>query len=399
MEEALGASETRLFKNPFASMCHVADPDVICVQPKALISTVGGGARVFSHYLAALRPRGIVKTQWASATLPSHSDEASKGLNLLLVPIPFKLRAENFRPYGKTPQGTPGFASSWRTFKVRQSWLNEYDPATEILKLIKKSRALGHEIHGIVLPELALNTVTYERLAELIGEKTTVEFIVSGCSKDCYGVDGNYVWCSRYKRNTKPSKKQYSIDFIQSKHHRWKMDGKQVKTYKLDKYLKTGFDWWEHINVGGRELNFAPFRSSSVFATLVCEDLARSEPCHEILRSVGPNLLFALLMDGPQIEPRWPARYASYLSEDPGIAVLTMTSKGLIELSNPDDTIHSIAHFRDANGNKCDISCPDESDAVLLRLHPEPKTISSIDGRSKQIVNWLLNETDPIIPL
>jgi len=33
---------------------------------------------------------------------------------------------------------------------------------------------------------------------------------------------------------------------------------------------------------------------------LVCEDLARPDPVANIVRAVGPNLVIALLMDGPQ---------------------------------------------------------------------------------------------------
>ena len=70
------------------------------------------------------------------------------------------------------------------------------------------------------------------------------------------------------------------------------------------------------------------FRRKSIFSALICEDLARSEPCHSAVRSVGPNLVFVLLMDGPQIASRWSARYATSLADDPGSAVLTLTSRG-----------------------------------------------------------------------
>ncbi len=62
---------------------------------------------------------------------------------------------------------------------------------------------------------------------------------------------------------------------------------------------------------------------------LVCEDLARLEPVGEVLRSVGPTLVVALLMDGPQLSGRWPGRYATVLADDPGCAVLTLTSIGM----------------------------------------------------------------------
>ena len=95
-------------------------------------------------------------------------------------------------------------------------------------------------------------------------------------------------------------------------------------------------------------------------------------------------------MDGPQFEQRWPSRYSSYLSEDPGIGVLTLTSKGLIRLSDSSVTDCCIAHFRDGFGHMESILCPMGSDAVILRLEPCPSEVESIDGRKKNIVNWCL---------
>ena len=397
VKRKLGASGRRQLPNSYPSMCQFADPDVVCVQPKSLVSSVGGGTRVFSHHLANLRARGLVRTQWASATYSSKKDD-SDDLNLLLVPMPYELSAENFKRYKNGSRKRPGATGSWRTFKVDQTWLRKLDPATHILQSIEQCESKGHDVHGVVLPELALNAEAYSRLSDQLADETNTEFLVSGCAQDCDGRDGNYVWCSRYDRD--PTRKEgFETVFIQSKHHRWKLDKGQIKRYGIGKSLSEDYDWWEHINVGGRELNFASFRSNSVFSTIICEDLARSEPCHEILRSVGPNLLFALLMDGPQIEKRWPPRYSSYLSEDPGIAVLTLTSRGLIHLSDPESQNACVAHFRDGSGKIELIECPADADAVLLRLKSKPDQVEAIDGRSKKIVSWRLHKEESQIPI
>ena len=68
---------------------------------------------------------------------------------------------------------------------------------------------------------------------------------------------------------------------------------------------------------------------------LICEDLARQDPVTEVIRAVGPNLVFALLMDGPQLRNRWASRYASVLAEDPGCSVLSLTSLGMSRRSRP----------------------------------------------------------------
>jgi hypothetical protein len=40
---------------------------------------------------------------------------------------------------------------------------------------------------------------------------------------------------------------------------------------------------------------------------------------------------------GPQLTSRWAARYASVLADDPGSAVLTLTSFGMAQRSRPHD--------------------------------------------------------------
>ena len=49
-------------------------------------------------------------------------------------------------------------------------------------------------------------------------------------------------------------------------------------------------------------------------------DLAQPDPVASIIRQVGPSLVIGLLLDGPQLAERWPARYASVFADDPGCA-------------------------------------------------------------------------------
>ena len=97
--------------------------------------------------------------------------------------------------------------------------------------------------------------------------------------------------------------------------------------------LDPDLTWWEKINISNRQCFFHVFRQGACLATLVCEDLARIDPVQTVLRSVGPNLVVALLLDGPQWERRWPGRYATVLADDPGSAVLTVTSLGMVRRS------------------------------------------------------------------
>ncbi len=59
-----------------------------------------------------------------------------------------------------------------------------------------------------------------------------------------------------------------------------------------------------------------------ILTAMVGENPARVDPCQELIRSIGPNLIVALLMDGPKLSTRWPARYTTVSAEDPGCSVL-----------------------------------------------------------------------------
>jgi hypothetical protein len=74
-----------------------------------------------------------------------------------------------------------------------------------------------------------------------------------------------------------------------------------------------------------RSLDVYVLRGTSTLTTLICEDLAWNDSCQELVHAIGPNLVFTLLMNGPQLKTRWPARYAKILADDPGSSVLSIT--------------------------------------------------------------------------
>jgi hypothetical protein len=133
---------------------------------------------------------------------------------------------------------------------------------------------------------------------------------------------------------------------------------------------------------------------------LICEDLARNDPCQELVRGVGPNLLIALLMDGPQLKDRWPARYATVLAEDPGSSVLSVTSKGLIARSNATKRFPAsdkIALWRDDSGRTEELSLPDGAHGLCLTLQPGAVSERSLDGRlNSNAQSWRLTGIVPV---
>src|SRR4029077_10366662 len=97
----------------------------------------------------------------------------------------------------------------------------------------------------------------------------------------------------------------------------------------------------------------------------------------------------ALLMDGPQLRRRWPARYASVLAEDPGCSVLTMTSLGMSTRSRQksgdkdgEDKGRTIALWRDAIFGEQEIAIKPGDNACVLSLVCRSVKEHTIDGRS-----------------
>lgn len=174
----------------------------------------------------------------------------------------------------------------------------------------------------------------------------------------------------------------------QPKHHRWCLDHGQILQYGLGGVLPASRDLWEYIRIPDRQVHFITPHKWLTMCVLVCEDLARQDPVPDVLRAVGPNLVVALLMDGPQLRNRWPSRYASVLAEDPGSSVLTITSLGMAKMSKPRpdeaDRSRTIALWRDARTGERELALPPGKDAAVLSLTCKSGTEHSADGRGDE---------------
>jgi len=170
---------------------------------------------------------------------------------------------------------------------------------------------------------------------------------------------------------------------VREKHHRWKLDVSQIAAYSLTN-LNRDLSWWEELSILSRSLDLLVYRGNTTLTTLICEDLARVDPCQAVVRGVGPNLLIALLMDGPQIGARWPGPYATVLAEDPGTSVLSFTSFGLIARQNDIgefEQASSIALWKDEKSGVRKLELQREADAIVLELAAVPKEERTLDGR------------------
>jgi hypothetical protein len=378
--EPTGLANAKRAFNQVDSLTLAADPSVICIQPKGRVTSVGCSLRNMSRNLSVTGPRGSVRCSWQQLAKDC-TVQSRKTLNLLVIPTPYELMGSNF-----SSKVTPA-NDQWGVFHLDQKWLENSSFEDAMVEIVKAAVEESSQINGIIFPEISLNFVRFSALMSKLfaASNSTLEFMIAGSSSNCDGETGNFVLTAIWERNlTDTALPDWFRIVSQRKHHRWKLDRQQIATYGLGSSLSPSKDWWEDHDIRRRELNFFQFRHDAVFASLICEDLARNDPCHDIIRSVAPNLVFALLMDGPQLNNRWPARYAGSLADDPGCTVLTATSFGLIDRSNdhwPQSKSLSVGLLRDSQGSTTEIVLPNGKDAVLVTLGSEKTEDRTLDGR------------------
>jgi hypothetical protein len=95
-------------------------------------------------------------------------------------------------------------------------------------------------------------------------------------------------------------------------------------------------------------------------------------------RSSSPPLL-----DGPQLATRWSARYANVLADDPGSAVLTLSSYGMVQRARAHGREPSpvVALWKDPVKGLREIPLSPGSEGVLLTVCTARSTRRTIDGR------------------
>lgn len=258
-----------------------------------------------------------------------------------------------------------------------------------LARLVAKANETVGVIDGVVLPELAVTDADYTECARAV--LTETKFLVCGVK----GEDSSNFASNRVRFGvrvgsgpTNGDPGEFAVGEIdpQPKHHRWLLDGSQIVQYGLGGILDPTVNWWENIGMAApRRLSFVALADWLSVCVLVCEDLARQDPVADIVRAVGPNLVIALLMDGPQLASRWAARYATVLADDPGSSVLTLTSLGMTKLSRPPGKplSRTVGLWKDAQRPEpVEIGLPDGCQAVVLNLSVRWGREFTADGRS-----------------
>jgi hypothetical protein len=369
------------------SITHMVPADVCCVLPKAMTPEVGCTVRSLSHHLALLPGLGVVKSEWYVGGPPrrrareprSAKQETKKPLNLLLVPFPFVIHASDFVETRSPEHKVDGY------FKIDQGWLwyagrrisvNQFSKF--VSDLIKSAELDTKPIQGVIFPEAALDRKLSVQVARILLKKfRNLEFVI------CGALTSDRETCRNEAIMFRMVKGQL-IAFRQSKHHRWQLDGRQIIQYHLGGSLDPKFKWWEDIDLHDRTLQFSVDSHEAVIAALVCEDLARHDPVLPVISAIGPSLVVALLLDGPQLEARWSARYATVLAEDPGSSILTLTSVGLIRRAKkPGDAATSvIGLWKDRESKALELALPDGNQGLVLCLTNKSAEQRTLDGRS-----------------
>lgn len=339
------------------------------VLPKLRPPASGITLRSLSHHLAF--DRSEVEARWVVSPPAARQARATDRVTLLLIPHPAVIRASDFRPVSGPLANMDESSYGFYEFAPQEP----FDPE-EAIDLAERARRHVGEIDLLVLPEGALEETEVSTLQRLLAE-AGVPYLIAGIrqsAREGDGFGGNYAHFGAGDWQAPP----------QHKHHRWCLDASQVHQYHLGAALDPRRHWWEAIGVPRRSLTFITVSERLTICPLVCEDLARPDPVTDVVRSIAPTLVVALLLDGPQLAARWPARYASVLADDPGCSVLTLTALGMTQRSQPPGCSPSrgIALWKDPHRGLQQIALAERARAVALTAHVRPVEVMSADGRT-----------------
>jgi hypothetical protein len=356
------------------------DARFLRVLPKVITPPTGRPA--FSRYACVQGPG--IDVGWHK--IPARhrgTDLRSEYATLLLLPWPLQVRASDFHPVG-----------SVRRLAKDPYGFFEFAPAggldLDLLdRVLVAARQEAGSVDVVLLPESAVEEGEIGDLETLL-ERHGVVNLVAGVRQ--HGrhpgqLPSNWLHMGFNPRLEKggrlPSEGHEPWFHIrQNKHHRWSLDEGQVEQYHLGGALHPHIRWWEAIDVPRKAIQFVEV-AELVLTTLVCEDLAHNDDIAQLIRSVGPTLVMNMLLDGPQLPSRWTARYASVFADDPGSAVLTLTSYGMVERSRPvgREASRIIALWKDPTRGVREIPLEPGAQGVLLTLCMDRSTRYSADLR------------------
>lgn len=299
-----------------------------------------------------------------------------KNYNILVIPWPFEVKDEYFSP-SHTKNNHMNDYFDFFDYNPKDNF-NIRDFLSFILSAVKRVGV----IDLIVFPECSLSENQFnsfkQKLYEIFNKNAPA--ILSGV----YGKDAEHGKNSAVLGFIDETLRFNTI--IQEKHHRWFLDRNQLRNYNLSTSLNPGKKWWENIAIRRRKLTTLETANGVILCPLVCEDLARQEPVAQAVRAIGPNLVISLLLDGPQIAPRWPGKYAAVLSDDPGSSVLSVTALGMTQRATGlgHEPSKDIALWSEPGKPSETLQVSSKSGALLIELELESTKMWSLDGQFEE---------------
>ena len=357
-------------------------PKSVRVLPK--IRTPPTGRASFSRYACVQGPS--LQTRWHK--LPARhagTDTRSEYVNFLLLPWPLRVRESDFRALDGSVQRLD--CEPFGFFEFAPSERLDLDL---VERMLTAARDEVQSVDVVVLPESAIDESEIADL-EAVLDRHGVIYLTAGVrqrSPQPGQLPASWVHTGVNPRLQKggplpTGSGERWFHIRQNKHHRWSLDESQIYQYHLGGALHPRIRWWEAIDVPRHAIQFVQVGEQITVVSLVCEDLAQNDDVAEVIRSVGPTVVITVLLDGPQLTSRWAARYASVLADDPGSAVLMLTSFGMVQRSRTrrHDVSPIIALWKDPDQGSREIPLEAGAQGVLLTACGDRATRRAADGR------------------
>jgi hypothetical protein len=345
-------------------------PGLLRVLPKYRTPSGGISSRSISRYASVAGPAVDVSVHQVGARTPGREPGE---LNILLLPWPLQVSDGDFRQ-------VPG---SVKEREIEPFGYFEFRPSEPFdFSLVDGLLAAAAEhverVDVVVLPESALAQEDLPGLEDVLSRRG-VTMLVAGLRDTAEkpgGLGSNWVHFGA------------SIDgewwhYRQDKHHRWSLERTQIEQYHLVDVLDPRVRWWEAMELRRRSVQLIERGDGHTVASLVCEDLAHIDEVVDLLCLLGPSLVVALLLDGPQLASRWTARYASVLADDAGSAVLTLSSYGMVRRAwNSGQRPSSVvALWKDRTRGVREITLDLDAQGILLTAAGHRSIRRAADGR------------------
>lgn len=348
-------------------------PARVRIVPKTHFPGKGITIRSFSRYLALSYEAVGLRWRRLESTL-APVDMAADGhhFNAVLLPWPFKIQSRAFRPLEGPLQNMDPAAYGFFEF-VPETPLD----LSYVVGLLERAVDQVQRVDALILPEAAVEPPEIDGL-EAVLTGYGVRYLFAGVRES----PSNGALGRNYLHLGVRSGERWRC-YEQTKHNRWCLDGHQIRQYHLTRALQPTKLWWEAIDLPERTVEVLDVGGGATAVPLICEDLARLDEVSDLLRRLGPTIIIAVLLDGPQLAGRWSSRYASVLADDPGSAVLTLTSLGMTARSRPPGKPASrvVAMWSDPHTGLHEIELARGAGGILLTASEGVTTGWTADGR------------------